>query len=209
MRSRFLSESASLTVGPVGAVGRRRHGRPRVGNLDDGDLLSIGSEVESGHERRKDGRLRQLTRLAGRRHRRSRCASRRREWTKIGDARAVGRPVAFEIRAPGGNWIGAFEPSAAEMKLDADVVADGQRPCAVRLVVDEHTASSWKGLENVFIGTGPSPISSRNHFLSGLSVREADVQVARRQDGVSQLLRRRLVPSCLSTSSAQLEDGPC
>ena len=28
--------------------------------------------------------------------------------------------------------------------------------------------SSWYGFENVFIGTGPSPISSTNHFLSGL-----------------------------------------
>ena len=28
--------------------------------------------------------------------------------------------------------------------------------------------SSWNGFENVFISTGPSPISSRNHFLSGL-----------------------------------------
>ena len=28
--------------------------------------------------------------------------------------------------------------------------------------------SSWNGLEKVFMGTGPSPIVSRNHFLSGL-----------------------------------------
>ena len=27
--------------------------------------------------------------------------------------------------------------------------------------------SSWNGFENVAITTGPSPISSRNHFLSG------------------------------------------
>ena len=30
--------------------------------------------------------------------------------------------------------------------------------------------SSWNGFENVFIRTGPSPISSTNHFLSGLAL---------------------------------------
>ena len=30
--------------------------------------------------------------------------------------------------------------------------------------------SSWNGFEKVFMTTGPSPISSRNHFLSGLGL---------------------------------------
>ena len=79
-----------------------------------------------------------------------------------------GDQVAFEMRAPGGMAMAFLVPSAAEMTW---------MPMLVRLVSDrarlalkstKTPPSSWNGFENVFISTGPSPISSRNHFLSAL-----------------------------------------
>src|SRR5215204_1434966 len=91
-------------------------------------------------------------------------------WTKKAIAVPSGDQVTFETRAPAGNWIGLRDPSAAEINW---------MPTLLRMVsVRERFAlksmntppSSWNGLENVFMTTAPSPISSMNHFLSGLAL---------------------------------------
>ena len=87
-----------------------------------------------------------------------------------------GDHVAFETRTPAGIWIGFFDPSAAEMTW---------RPALLRIVSGRarfawkstnRPPSSWNGFENTAIVTGPSPISSRNHFLSGLALVSATLR---------------------------------
>src|SRR5262245_19036648 len=81
-----------------------------------------------------------------------------------------GDHVAFDTRAPGGTWIGFFEPSAAEMIWRPALLRIVSERARFALKSTKTPPSSWNGFENVFIGTGPSPISSRNHFLSGLAL---------------------------------------
>ena len=90
-------------------------------------------------------------------------------WTKKATALPSGDQVALETRAPGGTWTGRFEPSAAEMIWMPTLVRMVSYRARLALKSTNTPPSSWKGFENVFIGTGPSPISFTNHFLSRLA----------------------------------------
>ena len=81
-----------------------------------------------------------------------------------------GDHAAFETRAPAGSWIAFFVPSAAEMTWMPMLLRTVSGRARFALKSMNRPPSSWNGFEKVFIRTGPSPISSRNHFLSGLGL---------------------------------------
>ena len=81
-----------------------------------------------------------------------------------------GDQVAFDTRAPAGSWIGVFEPSAAEMIWMPTLLRTVSGRARFALKSTNRPPSSWNGFENMAIVTGPSPIPSRNHFLSGLGL---------------------------------------
>ena len=77
-----------------------------------------------------------------------------------------GAQMAFDTRAPAGIWMVFFEPSAAESSGCPSCCAASSR---ARLALESMRRHQFvKRLAKVFIATGPSAISSRNHFLSGL-----------------------------------------
>ncbi len=115
----------------------------------------------------------------------------------------VGDQVAFEMRAPGGIAIGFRVPSVAEMiwmPMFVRVVSDRARLAAKSM---NTPPSSWYGLENVFIRTGPSPISSRNHCLSAFAL----VRLMLRYRGINTASASSaggdMYPSVLRTSSGE------
>ena len=61
-------------------------------------------------------------------------------------------------------------PSAAEMIWMPTLLRTVSGRARFALKSMNRPPSSWNGFENVFITTGPSPISSTNHFLSGLAL---------------------------------------
>ena len=104
-----------------------------------------------------------------------------------------GDHAAFETRAPAGSWIALLRAVGGGDDLDADVVAHRQRPGAVRLEVDEQAAELVERLREGLHQDGTVADLVEEPFLVGAGVGQGDVQVARREDRVRQLPRRRLV----------------
>ena len=179
-----------LDDGPVGAAGGCGIAARPSGTRTAAICLPSVGELEARDQRREHRRLRDLARLAGREVRRSRCASRRRRGRRRRrSCRRATRPRSRRARRPAAGSPSSCRrrPRSAGCRRCCGSSAAG-RGCALKSM--KTPPSSWNGFEKVFITTGPSPISSRNHFLSGLAVRQRDVQVARREDGIRQLLGR-------------------
>ena len=81
-----------------------------------------------------------------------------------------GDQVALETRAFGGTWMTFLVPPAAAMIWMPVLLRMVRARARFALKSMNTPPSSWNGFENTFIGTGPSPISSRNHALSRLAL---------------------------------------
>ena len=89
-------------------------------------------------------------------------------------------------RTLGGVFSFLREPSAAEITWMPIVLRSVTERRRFALKSMNTPPSSSNGFEKIVIGTGPSPISSRNHCLVGARVAERDVHLARREHGRGQ-----------------------
>jgi hypothetical protein len=71
-------------------------------------------------------------------------------------------------RTPAGVFTVFRVPSVADTIWRPIVLRRVSARCRLARVSMKTPPSSSKGFEKMVIGTGPSPMSSRNHFLSGL-----------------------------------------
>ena len=194
MRSRFLSAaSASLTDGPGGAGPAAAARAAAVRNHDGGDLLAVLREIEAVGQREQDRRLRHLARLV-RRQVRHPDVGPVLAVHEVGNRGAVGRPRgAGDARAGRQRDLLARAVNGRD-RLQPDTRAVGDRARAVRLVVDEHAAEFVERLAEHLHRHGPVLNLVEEPFLVRAQVRERDVQVARREHGIRQFLRRLHVP---------------
>ena len=153
-------------------VRRRRRGRHRgaaVGNEHGRDLLAVGGELEASRRASRAAASWSAAATCPSRHRRSRCASHRRCGRRYATLALSGDHTAFETRAPAGIWIGFLravgggDRSGCRRCCGRSARARGW-PCSRRRR-RRARGTAWRRSSST---TGPSPISSRNHFLSGL-----------------------------------------
>jgi hypothetical protein len=114
VRNRFLSASAILTVGPMGAAGGTGIGGRLSGRRTAATCLlsAVNSTLETSVAR--SGVFVSCLDLPVAASASQICVASS-VWTRNAMLALSGDQVAFETRAPGGVWIGFFEPSAAEI----------------------------------------------------------------------------------------------
>ena len=184
--------SASLTVGPGGAVGRRRHrGARRRGSRTAAICLPSVGELEAARRASPAPASSSPGATCPSRRRPSRCASRPRRGRRRRSLLPSGDHVAFETRAPAGTWIGFFEPSVAEISWMPTLLRIVSARARFALKSMKTPPSSWNGFEKVFISDRTVADLVEEPFLVGAGVGQRDVQVARREHRVGELGGRR------------------
>ena len=166
-----------------------RHGGSAVGHLDVRDRLAVLTEFERRDQRRENRRLRELPRF-------SRDDVREPDMRGIvtvneeGNTRAVGRPRRVRDARAGRQLNRPPRAVRGGDDLEACAVADRQRTRAMRFEVDEHATELVKGFGERFHRHRAIADLVGEPLLVGTEIGEREIQIARRQDGIRQFLRR-------------------
>ena len=168
VRSRFLSlASCTFTCGPTGVAGATGIGG-RASGISTA-AICLPSFVKSNDDTMvaSSGRGDTWRGLLVARSVIQMCVASS-VCTRYATALPSGDHVAFDTRAFGGIATGFFVPSAADTTWRPTLLLTVSERTRLALKSMNTPPSSWNGLANVDITTGPSPIMFRNHFLSGL-----------------------------------------